>query len=75
MVHAALSMNIEGVSSMLEAAKAAAQTGDILVAEEALVDAYNRVFKMLQDLEANQYSTFAKPDVKRSIAFWRGSVS
>jgi hypothetical protein len=71
MVHAALSMEIEGVSSMLEAAKSAAQTGDMLVAEEALVDAYNRLSKILKDLEANEREVFGKRGVKPSVAVWR----
>jgi hypothetical protein len=75
MVHAALSMDIEGVSSMMEAAKSAAQAGDMLVAEEALVDAYNRLSKILKDLEANERRLFGTPGAKSSVAIWRNGAS
>jgi hypothetical protein len=68
-------MDIEGVSSMMEAAKLAAKTGDMLVAEEALVDAYNRLSKILKDLEANERSLFGTPGVKSSVAVWRNGAS
>ena len=75
MVHAALSRDIEGVSSMMEAAKSAAKTGDMLVAEEALIDAYNRLSKILKDLEANERSIFGTRGVKPGVAVWRSGAS
>jgi hypothetical protein len=75
MVHAALSMNIQGVPSMLEAAQSAAKSGDILVAEEALVDAYNRLSKLLKDLEANEHSMWGARGLKPSVAVWRKGAS
>ena len=73
MVQAALSRDIEGVSSMMEAAKSAATTGDMLVAEEALVDAYNRLSKILKDLEATERRLRAR-SVKAGVALWRGGA-
>jgi len=75
MVQAALSMDIEGVSSMLEAAKLAAKTGDVLVTEEALVDAYNRLSKILKDLEASERGMLGRREAKPSLAVWRNRAS
>jgi hypothetical protein len=74
MIHAALRLEIESVSAMIEAAKSAAHVGDMLVAEEALVDAYNRLSKILKDLEANERSLFGKRVVKPSVAVWRNGA-
>jgi hypothetical protein len=75
MVHTALSMELDGVSSMIEAAKAASNAGDMLVAEEAIVDAYNRLSKILKDMEARERSTFGRRAVKPSVTVWRSGAS
>jgi hypothetical protein len=75
MVRTALSMELDGVSSMMEAAKAASNAGDMLVAEEAIVDAYNRLSKILKDMEARERGTFGKRAMRPSVAVWRGGAS
>lgn len=75
MVHSALNMGIDGVASMLEAAQMAANAGDMLVAEEALVDAYNRLSKILKDLESRERSAFGRRAVRPNVAIWRTAGS
>jgi hypothetical protein len=68
-------MEIDGVASMLEAAQMAANAGDMLVAEEALADAYNRISKILKDIEARERSVFGGRAVRPSVAVWRNGDS
>jgi hypothetical protein len=71
MAHEALCMDIRSVSSMVAAANSAARMGDMLVAEEALVDAYNRLSQILKDMEAREHHPFSTRDLKPSVSLWR----
>jgi hypothetical protein len=65
-----LSYDIDGVTPLIEAARTAALTGDTVAAEEALVDAYDRISKILKNMdERGPRSLFA---VRPSVALWRG---
>jgi hypothetical protein len=73
MAHTAIVMDIEGVAPMIEAAKAAAHSGDMLVAKEALVDASNRLSKILEVIEAAERRSFGTRTIKPSVLLWRRS--
>lgn len=52
MISPSMSSEIDSLLSLLRVAKTSAAVGDALGAEEALVDAYNRISKLLRDMEA-----------------------
>jgi hypothetical protein len=68
-------MAIDGVAPMIEAARVAASAGDMLVAEEALVDAYNRISKILKDMEEREHEALGARAVRPSVAVWRNGSS
>ncbi len=52
MISPSMSSEIDSLLSLLRVAKTSAAVGHALGAEEALVDAYNRISKLLRDMEA-----------------------
>lgn len=54
MTSPSISTEIDSLLSLLRVARTSAAVGDAIGAEEALVDAYNRISKLLRDMEMHE---------------------
>jgi hypothetical protein len=68
-----LSSDVEIVVSTMDAVRTALAAGDSIAAEEGLVDAYNRISKMLRNVEVHERR--GSSPLRASVALWRNEKS
>jgi hypothetical protein len=68
-----LNNDLEGVTPIIEGARIATKSGDLVAAEEALMDAHSCISKILKNMKARERQPFvglaARPSVMRCGAF------
>jgi len=64
-----MNSDIESALLALQSARMAAAAGDSSAAEGALVDAYNRISRMLKSVQAHERKHVAK--ARENVTLWR----